>query len=665
MSSKQKLVPIKPTTNDNDGDEVANQNTHSLATLNKRNVSSSKFNSKPNLQAKLQHNNSRGISSRMLSKLNKTNSTISNSSSIASTSNYSSTYKSSEYSTDSTSEAERNEMEEEAFVITTLEEYSLLNDLVEQFQSCGCPIIVFDSNLTIEYLNNQAEEVFGFYSLAVMGEYLSELLSHESTMEIKRAIEDFIGDTSLDLNMSVSLSTSMKDLKIPYVLVSQQEKERRKKEVMKTRFLNGKNTLQKKAFPIKLKMMVFRKLEQLHFAAYINQLEQSEEDIKKLASIQFGEAITEISVIPIISINEQGTIQIFNSASTATFHYSKKEVIGKNVKMLCTPKIRMNHDDFLKRYLTTGEKRVVDCVRSVKGQTKEGKPIPIELRVSEIIDPISKKSSFVAFVRDTKSMVTHEEQITKITEKIFPKNIVHRLTAGEKVIDELQNCTMMYCDIVGFTELANGKSPSIVVHMLHDIFSCFDDIVYSKQHNSTLEKIKTIGDCYFVASGLDNDSSTNNKKQISKTNSNVNNMLTSPTNEIPSTNGTMCCVRAGLSMIQELEQLVSKNSDLIGDSSLQVRIGIHTSHRGVTAAVVGHMKRTYDLFGSDVLVTQLIEATGQPGQVHLSETSFNAIKSNEKLSFLFTPRYRANQEIYLEKQGVCKLPMNTYVSDLQ
>ena len=69
---------------------------------------------------------------------------------------------------------------------------------------------------------------------------------------------------------------------------------------------------------------------------------------------------------------------------------------------------------------------------------------------------------------------------------------------------------------------------------------------------------KIIGDCYVVASGL------------------------VPSSDYES--GAVNCVKAGIAMIKELEPVVASNTELIGDTMLQVRIGIHTSHSGTTAA---------------------------------------------------------------------------------
>ena len=57
----------------------------------------------------------------------------------------------------------------------------------------------------------------------------------------------------------------------------------------------------------------------------------------------------------------------------------------------------------------------------------------------------------------------------------------------------------MFADIVGFTRMTEELSPVETVKILNDVFSIFDDI--ADKHR--VEKIKTIGDAYMAAAGLD------------------------------------------------------------------------------------------------------------------------------------------------------------------
>ncbi|EFC42834.1 predicted protein [Naegleria gruberi] len=602
-------------------------------------ISDSNRSSMSNLHRKSRNQLNRGISSRFVGNLQRSRTKES----LASEQSMRSSMSSFTQSTSSASSGMEGQDFEDLYPSTRVEDYLELNVLVNQLYTCGFPILIFDSNLTIEYLNREAEDLFGLFTFSIMGEYLSEVLSAESTMDVRSLIENYIGmdEETFENNPQIQALNNVANVILPISLITPEEKQKRRDELKKSRQLTGKSVTEKRIFQMKTNLVVLNKLNQIHFAMYMQPMKQSQEDAQKLASIQFAETITDLSVVPIIGINDKGTVLIFNKASTTTFQYQRKEIVGKNIKMLVPSKIRNLHDGYLKR--------VVDQVRALKAVNKSGKSVRIELRVSEIIDPLTSVSSFVAFIRDAKQMVTKEEQMNKITEKIFPKNVVQRLTMGQTVFDTIPTCSLMYCDIVGFTALSNGKPPSEIVKLLHEIFSAFDDIVYGKQVEG-LEKIKTIGDCYFVGSGLYKE-----KKRGPQV----------PT-IIDSSNGLTHadhCVKAGILMIKELKSVMEKKKD-IECGSIQVRIGIHTSNNNqVFAAVVGKTKRTYDLFGPEVATTQLIEATGKPNQVHITSDTFNTLRA-QNIVEMFVEYYKQDEEVLLEKNGICVIPKQTYITDL-
>ncbi len=82
---------------------------------------------------------------------------------------------------------------------------------------------------------------------------------------------------------------------------------------------------------------------------------------------------------------------------------------------------------------------------------------------------------------------------------ILPASIAERLRRGEEPIaDRVEEMTVLFADIVAFSQLSMKLGPSELVRFLNRIFSSFDDL--SEQYG--LEKIKTIGDAYMVVGGL-------------------------------------------------------------------------------------------------------------------------------------------------------------------
>ena len=113
-------------------------------------------------------------------------------------------------------------------------------------------------------------------------------------------------------------------------------------------------------------------------------------------------------------------------------------------------------------------------------------------------------------------------------------------------------------------------------------------------------------------------------------------------------------------MIKVVQQFVESSEGKY--DMLQVRIGIH-SCSDVIAAVVGKVKRTYDLFGNGVELCQLIEATGKPNEVHISHDCYKELQA-DSLKDLFIPRYQSGDQVYLEKEGTVALPQRTWITSL-
>ena len=177
---------------------------------------------------------------------------------------------------------------------------------------------------------------------------------------------------------------------------------------------------------------------------------------------------------------------------------------------------------------------------------------------------------------------------------ILPGPIAERLKSSNQTIaDGFSDVSVMFVDIVNFTRIAEGLKPQEVFTMLNRIFSSFDELA----ETYGLEKIKTIGDAYMVAGGL-NDACHDY---------------------------TAALVDMALDMRDLLQRDFHVNS-----RHLEVRIGIGSGP--VVAGVVGKKKFIYDLWGDTVNIASRITGEGPPGMVQIDERSY--LRLRDRFDFL-------------------------------
>jgi len=107
----------------------------------------------------------------------------------------------------------------------------------------------------------------------------------------------------------------------------------------------------------------------------------------------------------IITIDAQGRIQLFNRAAERMFGYQANEVIGRNVNLLMPRLYQDEHDQYLRNYLKTGNKRIIGIGREVIARRKDGTVFPVDLAVGEAKD--NAQHRVVGFIRD----ITDKKQL--------------------------------------------------------------------------------------------------------------------------------------------------------------------------------------------------------------------------------------------------------------
>ncbi|MEZ4439981.1 MAG: adenylate/guanylate cyclase domain-containing protein [Polyangiaceae bacterium] len=187
------------------------------------------------------------------------------------------------------------------------------------------------------------------------------------------------------------------------------------------------------------------------------------------------------------------------------------------------------------------------------------------------------------------------QQVENLLHNTLPAPIVERLKdAPDLVADRHDQVTVLFTDIVGFTQLSAEVPAVDLVRFLNDLFLELDTL--TEQHG--LEKVKTIGDAYMVAAGL------------------------------PGCEGE---APEAARMALDILELARRMRTPLG-KPLHLRVGLHTGP--LVAGVIGRRRLTYDLWGDTVNTAARMESYAEPDTVHVSEVT-RALLEDE---FDFEPR---------------------------
>jgi class 3 adenylate cyclase len=193
-------------------------------------------------------------------------------------------------------------------------------------------------------------------------------------------------------------------------------------------------------------------------------------------------------------------------------------------------------------------------------------------------------------------ILLEKERSEKLLLNVLPPAIAERLKRNEvNIAQGHADVTVMFADIVGFTRMTEELSPVETVKILNDVFSIFDDI--ADKHR--VEKIKTIGDAYMAAAGLDTGAQIHYADAVAN---------------------------MALEMIARVEDYRKRTGE-----RLQIRIGIGTGP--IVAGVIGKKKFIYDMWGDTVNVAFRLAADAPPDTVQVDLTTHRRLHNR----FSFEP----------------------------
>ena len=185
-------------------------------------------------------------------------------------------------------------------------------------------------------------------------------------------------------------------------------------------------------------------------------------------------------------------------------------------------------------------------------------------------------------------LAEEQKKTEQLLLNVLPEVIADRLKmSGEPIADSFSECSVLFADVVGFTEMSSQLSPERLVSMLNVIFTTYDELA---EHHR-LEKIKTIGDAYMVVGGV-------------------------PQSLAEHTNAM---AEMALDMQREMGRLNREH-----DWDLSIRVGIASGP--VVAGVIGQKKFTYDLWGDTVNTASRMESHGVPGTIQVTESVYEGLR---------------------------------------
>lgn len=248
--------------------------------------------------------------------------------------------------------------------------------------------------------------------------------------------------------------------------------------------------------------------------------------------------------------------------------------------------------------------------------SKPFNPILLKARIGACLEKKRLRDREKAYLQQ---LSQEREKSERLLLSILPQPIAERLKQDPHTIaDNFQDVSVLFADIVGFTQLWSRISPAELVELLNEIFSAFDRL--ADLHG--LEKIKTIGDAYMVVGGL----------------------------PIPRQDHAEAMADMALDMqkaIQDFNQGYLQASSDADREPLSIRIGMNTG--AVVAGVIGKNKFIYDLWGDTVNIASRMESHGIANAIQVTENTYDRLKD----------RYSFQKRGIIDVKG--KGPMTTYL----
>eukprot|EP01080_Neovahlkampfia_damariscottae_P009049 gene9049-1146_t len=291
----------------------------------------------------------------------------------------------------------------------------------------------------------------------------------------------------------------------------------------------------------------------------------------------------------VLELNEKFIIQTSNQSATQMFHLQNNpgELLGKNLLDLLDDKaIELISSHFILKG---------DTYTKIK-PFNETVILNVNNQSYHVEMTITLGNSFIVLIEDISDIKNQmnllefeQNRLLNLLEDTLPQDIADKIFERETnlIMNNFEKCSILHANIIGFTKLLSQVSTEDGIKSLNKLFDIFDQSCAKYK----VEKIKTMEDCYIVAS-----------KEVS-------------------------IIEFGKFMLKSVESF-NKNSLFLKD--IKLRIGIDTGK--CVHGIVGKKKYSFEVMSNSFNFSSLLESTGIPSKIHVSEATFDLMKDHYKFN---------------------------------
>lgn len=194
-----------------------------------------------------------------------------------------------------------------------------------------------------------------------------------------------------------------------------------------------------------------------------------------------------------------------------------------------------------------------------------------------------------AILRRVKKKAKKVEREVEKLQKYMPKHLIEKILASKAMEGERRNVTVLLGDLSGFTSMSEHMDPEEVRDLMNECFELLVKEIY--RYEGTVDKF--IGDAIMALFGA----------------------------PLAHEDDPLRAVKVGLEMQKRLEDF---NQQKKPEVPLKMRIGINTG-MVVAGAVGSDMRMDYTVMGDTVNLTSRLQTTAEPGEILISENTFNRL----------------------------------------